>query len=177
MKRFFSLALLAFLIPLAIQNSLAEPVPVVLLGQSDARLLAIETQLAQMINEERASRHLPLLVYDSRLAEVARAHSAEMRDQKYFSHESPTPKLQWPLDRYQEGMQQTPRLVAENIYRRWSSRRGLPADSAKQAHQSLMNSPGHKANILLSSATRIGIGIEANSNGDIWVTEMFAKPR
>jgi len=175
MKRFFSFALLVFLIPLAIQNSLAAPV--VLLPQSDARLLAIETQLAQLVNEERASRHLPLLVYDSLLAEVARAHSAEMRDQKYFSHESPTPKLQWPLNRYQEGMQQTPRLVAENIYRRWSSRRGLPPDSAKQAHQSLMNSPGHKANILLPSATRMGIGVEANSNGDIWLTEMFANPR
>jgi len=177
MKRFFSLALLVFLIPLALQISFADPAPVVLLAQGDARLLAMETQLAQLINEERASRHLPVLVYDSRLAEVARAHSAEMRDKKYFSHESPTPKLQWPLDRYQEGMQQTPRLVAENIYRRWSSQRGLPDDSATQAHQSLMNSPGHKANILLPSATRIGIGIEANSNGDIWVTEMFAKPR
>ena len=177
MKRFLSILLLTFLIPVAIQNPLfAAPAPVVLLKQSDARLLAIETQLTQLINQERASRHLPLLVYDSQLADVARAHSAEMRDKKYFSHESPTPRLQWPLNRYQEGMQQTPRLVAENIYRRWGGQRGLPADSAKQAHQSLMNSPGHKANILLESATRLGIGVEADADGDIWVTEMFARP-
>lgn len=176
MKRFLSIALFTFLIPFAIQNPLLAA-PATLLKQSDARLLAIETQLAQLINRERASRHLPLLAYDVRLADVARAHSAQMRDEKYFSHESPTPQLQWPLNRYQQGMQKTPRLVAENIYRRWSSRRGLPADSAKQAHQSLMNSPGHKANILLASVTRMGIGVQANSNGDIWVTQMFSRPR
>lgn len=180
MKRFLSIALLASFIFLAIASSSktvhAAPASTVLLKQSDARLLAIETQIALLVNQERASRHLPLLAYDSRLADVARAHSAEMRDEKYFSHESPTPQLQWPLDRYQEGMQRTPRLVAENIYRRWSSQRGLPTDSAKQAHQSLMNSPGHKANILLPSVTRLGIGVQVNSNGDIWVTEMFAKP-
>lgn len=181
MKRFLSIALYLSFISIAIvanQKSLsAAPASKALLRQSDARLLEIETQLVQLVNGERAARHLPLLTYDSRLADVARAHSAEMRDEKYFSHESPTPQLQWPLNRYQEGMQRTPRLVAENIYCRWSSQRGLPADSAKQAHQSLMNSPGHKANILLPSVTRLGIGVQANSNGDIWVTEMFSRPR
>ncbi|MEO6908509.1 MAG: CAP domain-containing protein [Abditibacteriaceae bacterium] len=181
MKRFLSIAPFLLFISFTIvvkQKSLsAASAPTVLLRQSDARLLAIETQLAQLVNEERDSRHLPLLTYDSRLADVARAHSAEMRDEKYFSHESPTPQLQWPLNRYQDGMQQTPRLVAENIYRHWSSQRGLPAGSAEQAHQGLMNSPGHKANILLPSVTYLGIGVQANSNGDIWVTEMFAKPR
>jgi len=181
MKRFLSIVLFVSIISVAIASStksvFAAPVPTVLLKQSDARLLAIETQLAQLINQERASRHLPLLVYDPRLADVARAHSAEMRDKKYFSHESPTPELQWPLNRYEKGMQQTPRVVAENIYRRWGGERGLPSDSATQAHQSLMNSPGHKANILLPSVTRLGIGVEADADGAIWVTEMFALPQ
>jgi uncharacterized protein YkwD len=181
MKRFLSIALLLASLSFAIvsnQTSLsAAPAPNLLLPQSDARLLAIETQLAQLINQERASRHLALLVYDSQLADVARAHSAEMRDKKYFSHESPTPRLQWPLNRYEKGMQQTPRVVAENIYRRWGGERGLPSDSATQAHQSLMNSPGHKANILLPSVTHLGIGVEADADGAIWVTEMFALPQ
>lgn len=177
MKRFLSIALLVFFIPLVVQSPLpAASAPVALLKQSDARLLAIETQLAQLVNQERAKRHLPLLAYNSALADVARAHSAEMRDDKYFSHESPTPQLQWPLNRYHEGMQKAPRLVAENIYRRWGGQRGLPSDSAIAAHSSLMNSPGHKANILLPSATRLGIGVQANADGDIWVTEMFAHP-
>ena len=170
MKRFILPFLLLFIF-----WAKANAAPAVL-KQGDARLLSIETQLGKLINDERARRHLPLLVYDSRLAEIARAHSAEMRDQKYFSHESPTPQLQWPLNRYQKGMGRTPRLVAENIYRCWGGSRGLPADSAQQAHQSLMNSPGHKANILLESATRLGIGVEANADGDIWVTEMFVNP-
>lgn len=174
MKRFLSLLLFVFAISFVTPLLAA---PTAQLKQSDARLLAIEMQIAQLINKERASRQLPLLAYDSRLAEVARANSAQMRDKKYFSHESPTPELQWPLNRYQQGMQRTPRLVAENIYRRWSSKRGLPSDSAKQAHQSLMDSPGHKANILLASVTHMGIGVQANANGDIWVTEMFSRPR
>jgi uncharacterized protein YkwD len=181
MKRLFSIVLFVSLISLTIVSSsksvFAAPAPIALLKQSDARLLAIETQLAQLINEERASRQLPLLTYDPQLADVARAHSAEMRDKKYFSHESPTPQLQWPLNRFQEGMQQTPRIVAENIYRRWGGEPGLPSDSAEQAHQSLMNSPGHKANILLKSVTQLGVGVEANANGDVWVTEMFSWPR
>jgi uncharacterized protein YkwD len=176
MKRFISSLLFLLLISSAVISAPKSNAATVLLKQSDARLLAIETQLGELINQERAGRHLSLLVYDSQLAEVARAHSAEMRDEKYFSHQSPTPQLEWPLNRYQEGMKHTPRLVAENIYRRWGGSRGLPPDSARQAHQSLMNSPGHKANILLPSATRMGIGVEANAKGDVWITEMFVNP-
>lgn len=159
------------------QAIFASPAPMVTLHQSDARLLAIETELARLINQERAKRDLPLLTYDVKLSDVARAHSAEMRDEKYFSHESPTSLLQWPINRFQKGMQQTPRFVAENIYHRWGGSPGLSSDSAMQAHQSLMNSPGHKANILLSSVTRLGIGITADAKGDIWVTEMFSRLR
>jgi len=173
MKRLFLFLLLIPSFVIFIPNANAAEV---LLKQGDARLLAIETQLSKLINTERASRHLPLLAYDSRLAEVARAHSAEMRDQKYFSHESPTRQLEWPLNRYQQGMKQTPHLVAENIYHSWSSKRGLPPDAAKSAHQSLMNSPGHKANILLTGITHLGIGVVSDDKGNLWITQMFARP-
>jgi len=173
MKRFSPLLLL---LCSALLSSLKANAAPVLLKQSDARLQAMETQLSKLINAERASRQLPLLAYDSRLAEVARAHSAEMRDQKYFSHQSPTRQLEWPLDRYQQGMQRTPQLVAENIYNSWSSKRGLPPDAAKRAHQSLMNSPGHKANILLARATHVGIGVVSDDKGNLWITQMFARP-
>jgi uncharacterized protein YkwD len=176
MKRFISNLLFLLLISSAILSASKANAETVVLKQSDARLLAIETQLSKLINAERAGRHLQLLAYDSRLAEVARAHSAEMRDKKYFSHESPTPRLQWPLNRYQEGMENTPHLVAENIFQRWGGTPGVPADSAQQAHQAFMNSPGHKANILLPSATRVGIGVVADADGNVWVTEMFSRP-
>ena len=47
---------------------------------------------------------------------------------------------------------------------------------AQAAHAALMKPPGHRSNILLPGVTRIGIGIMANATGDLWVTQMFARP-
>lgn len=146
------------------------------LAPTDARLTTLEKQLFDLVNEARKKEGLPLLAFDSALSEVARAHSAEMRDKNYFAHESPTAALRRPLDRYRIGIGGTPRLIAENIFRSWGYRRGISQSGATQAHNSLMNSPGHHANILRSGPTRIGIGFVANSNGDLWVTQLFARP-
>lgn len=146
------------------------------LSQSDARLSKLENLMFGYVNAEREKAGLRPLALDSNLSEVARAHSGEMRDKNYFAHESPTESLKGPLERYRLGIGSTPRLVAENIFRSWGSRREISDEQAQHAHKSLMNSPGHRANILRSGPTRIGIGFVANANGDIWVTQMFAKP-
>jgi uncharacterized protein YkwD len=146
------------------------------LAQSDARLAKLENLMFGYVNAAREKAGLKPLALDSTLSEVARAHSAEMRDKDYFAHESPTANLKTPLDRYQLGIGSTPRLVAENIFRAWGSRKEITDAAALRAHNSLMNSPGHRANILRSGPTRIGIGFVANENGDIWVTQMFSKP-
>jgi uncharacterized protein YkwD len=109
------------------------------------------------------------------MASVARAHSAEMRDKKYFAHQSPTPALREPLDRYIAGMGQRPRLVAENVYRVWGGRSFLTEKDVRDAHQALMDSPGHRSNILLEGATKIGIGFTANAGGDLWITQLYAR--
>ncbi len=146
-----------------------------LLETSDARIEKLETFLFGLVNAERRSRNLPLLRYDARMASVARAHSAEMRDKKYFAHESPTPDLREPLDRYIAGTGQRPRLVAENIYRAWGARSFLNEKDVRAAHQALMESPGHRSNILLEGATKMGIGITSNASGDLWITQLFAR--
>jgi uncharacterized protein YkwD len=84
--------------------------------------------------------------------------------------------LREPLDRYKAGIGKTPRLVAENVFRAWGSRSFLNDSDIRDAHKSLMNSPGHRSNILVDGATRMGIGIVANSTGDIWITQLFARP-
>ena len=45
--------------------------------------------------------------------------------------------------------------------------------SVHSAHQGLMNSPGHRANILNPSFTEIGIGIRRKGNGQYYITQMF----
>jgi len=145
------------------------------LPQSDAQLAALEKLLMQRVNGERAKAGLESLVWDGALASVSRAHSAEMRDKKYFAHESPVAALKNPIDRYRAAFGKTPHVVAENVYRSWGSPRKLGEAEIEAAHEALMKSPGHRANILYADVRRIGIGIVVNANGDLWVTQMFAR--
>ncbi len=41
-------------------------------------------------------------------------------------------------------------------------------------HRNLMNSPGHRANILDPRMTRIGIGVTTGPNGLVYVVQLFA---
>jgi len=144
-------------------------------AQTDARLGELEKFMVSRINEERRALGLKPFAIDSLLADTARAHSVEMRDKRYFAHDSPTATLAEPIDRYRLAFGRTPPLVAENIYRSWGSPRRLESKDVEEAHISLMKSPGHYANIVLPQATRVGIGFAVNGAGDLWVTQMFAR--
>ena len=146
------------------------------LANNDARIAKLEQLIFRLINQERVARGLNELQWSDDLADVGRAHAAEMRDKHYFAHESPTPGLESPLARYVEGTGRTPRLIAENIYRAWGSHSFLNEQDLRVAHKALMDSPGHRQNILLGSANSLGVGLVADSTGDIWLDEMFSKP-
>ena len=115
---------------------------------------------------------------DPLLVHIARGHSQEMCDLNYFDHHSPTSGQITPMDRYVKGLHDsgldTPPylLVGENIY--YCS---VFNDTYNVAygHQALMNSPGHRANILEPRFARIGVGTYQDAHGQFWVTEMFLK--
>lgn len=144
-------------------------------AQNNAQLAAFERDMAQMVNAARRNAGLPPLAYDASLAQVSRAHSLEMRNRNYFAHESPTASLRNPQDRYRAAFGRVPAMVAENVYREWGTPRQVSAAQIGRGHVSLMNSPGHRANILDRRVRRIGIGIITNSKGDIWITQMFSR--
>ena len=137
-----------------------------------------ESEFIQRINAERVSRGLNALTVDPLLVQVARGHSQEMCDLNYFDHHSPTAGEITPMDRYVKGLHDsgadTPAylLVGENIF--YCS---VFNDTYNVAygHQALMNSPGHRANILEPRFARIGVGTYQDSHGQFWVTEMFLK--
>jgi uncharacterized protein YkwD len=106
-----------------------------------------EQRMLDLVNGERARAGLQALAADERLRQVARAHSLEMFQLDYFSHTSPTAGS--PFDRmHAAGI---PFLVAgENL---------AYAPNVESAHQGLMNSPGHRANILRPEFGRVGIGV------------------
>ena len=147
------------------------------LEQSNARLKTAEQLLVQLVNAERAKAGLAALTNDGQLADTARAHSAEMRDRKYFSHKSPTPGLHGLLDRYRAVFQTSPAVISENICGGGSLSPQFGEQDVKRAHASLMDSAGHRTNILDSTVTHVGLGIITDASGKFWITQMFSRPQ
>jgi uncharacterized protein YkwD len=121
------------------------PLPIRPLGELEPDPAA-EQRMLELVNVERSRANLRPLAADERLRQVARAHSLEMFQLNYFSHTSPTSGS--PFDRMRAAG--IPFLVAgENL---------AYAPNVEIAHQGLMNSPGHRANILRPDFGRVGIG-------------------
>jgi uncharacterized protein YkwD len=92
---------------------------------------------------------------------VARAYSADMFARGYFSHLDPDGKS--PFDRMRAGDVEFG-TAGENL---------ALAPTLKLAHQGLMNSPGHRANILKPEYRTVGIGIVDGGAYGLMVTQDF----
>ena len=123
-----------------------------------------ERQMFDLINEERTAAGLRALIWDDRLLPVARQHSEEMFRLKYFAHHSPTSGT--PFDRLKNaGI--TYSRAGENL---------AYAQSVSVAHRGLMQSQGHRENILRPEFTRIAIGVVSAGAYGRMFTQMFATP-
>ncbi len=118
-----------------------------------------ETEVVRLVNEIRTKNGLKALTEDWELSRVARYKSQDMKDNRYFSHNSPV--YGSPFDMIKNfGISY--RTAGENIAKGQSTPQAVV--------NAWMNSSGHRANILNSSYTRIGVGYVAN--GRYW-TQMF----
>lgn len=121
----------------------------------------LEARMLELVNQERAKAGLKPLKADPELAEVARAHSRDMLARGYFSHVTPEGKKASDRAR-QAGASYL--LMGENL---------AFAQTLPIAHQGLMNSPGHRANILRPQFGRVGIGVlDAGAHG-LMITQNF----
>jgi len=127
-----------------------------------------EARFVELTNKERVQRGLSHLEVDPLLVEIARAHSKEMSDKHYFSHHSPTPGIETPLDRYLASVTWRPSwaLVGENLFY-------CSIVDVDRGHTAFMNSPTHKSNVIEPRYDHIGVGIYVDARGEFWVTEMF----
>ncbi|MGH2451258.1 MAG: CvpA family protein [Candidatus Limnocylindria bacterium] len=123
-----------------------------------------ERQMVELVNEERVARGLAPLALDPRLVPVARAHSTEMFELEYFSHESPVTGS--PFDR----------LDAAGIAYRRAGENLAYAHSVTVAHGGLMDSPGHRENILRPEFTHIGVGVVSAGPYGRMFTQLFLTP-
>lgn len=114
----------------------------------------LEYEMLLLVNAERKKAGLPALAADEELRKAARSHSEDMFTRGYFSHL--TPDGVGPFQRMKKwGIRYT--KAGENL---------AYASTLEKAHTGLMNSPGHRAAILNTGFTRIGIGIiDAGENG------------
>lgn len=125
----------------------------------DSTVTKYEKEVVRLVNDIRKENGLKELTYDWQLSRVARIKSEDMRDNKYFSHTSPTYGSPFQMIK---SFGITYRSAGENIARGQATPQAVV--------NAWMNSAGHRANILNSSFTHIGVGFAAN--GRYW-TQMF----
>ncbi|WP_415401460.1 CAP domain-containing protein [Tateyamaria sp. SN3-11] len=137
-----------------------------------------ERQMLDLINQERAARGIDALTLELRLNDASEDHSAWMDDTLTFSHtgaggSDPGDRMRAADFEFSGNW-----TWGENIA--YQSERGAPgiSDDVIDLHNSLMNSPGHRANILNPAFELIGIGIEVGDNRGfdaVYVTQKFAR--
>jgi len=132
--------------------------------ESDAR--AVAEHLLAAIADERKRGGLRALKLDKRLTKIALAHSEDMVEHGFIAHSSK--RTGDATARVRAGGLDA-LLVLENIGRGYS---------AAELHRGLMESPGHRGNIMHADAREIGIGVVAEREGDRYafiVTELFTQ--
>ncbi len=130
------------------------------------RLTSQEQRMLELVNSERTKNGLSALKVDLEVTRVARIKSQDMVDNNYFSHYSPT--YGSPFDMMKSfGINYL--HAGENI---------AANSSVEKAHTALMNSSGHRKNILSPDFTHIGIGIKTSDKYGLMFTQMFiSKPK
>jgi uncharacterized protein YkwD len=124
-------------------------------AQAEERMLAL-------LNQARAAAKLGPVTPDPELRVMALAHSVDMVEHHFFGHVSPT--TGGPEDRARAAGFLVS-LVGENV---------AAAATPEVAHEGLMSSPGHRANMLRAEFTHVGIGATKNDNGLV-VTMVFGR--
>jgi uncharacterized protein YkwD len=121
----------------------------------------LEAEMLKLVNAERVKNGLRPLAADPQLLPVARAQSNDMFMRGYFAHNNPEGKT--PFDRMKDAKVNF-LTAGENL---------ALAQTLEIAHNGLMNSPGHRANILNPSFGRVGIGIMDGGFYGLMISQEF----
>ncbi len=123
--------------------------------------------MLRLVNRARRQHGLRPLKMQDDLRKVAREHSKDMARLDYFEHKNFLGQSH--VERLQEA-KVTDIHSGENL-----AKIGGYTHPLLRAHQGLMNSPGHRANILNPSYNTVGIGIHRAENKILYFTQNFAK--
>ena len=121
-----------------------------------------QVEVLNLVNKERKANGLKPLTLNKELSNVANIKSRDMIEKGYFDHTSPT--YGSPFDMMKK-FNISYNTAGENI--------AMGQKTPSEVMNSWMNSSGHRANILNSTYTELGVGIQKDSNGTIYWTQMF----
>ena len=133
--------------------NLIYPGDVLTIPALDTSVRAYEQEVIRLVNVERAKYGLKPLTEDWELSRVARYKSQDMHDRRYFDHNSPTYGSPFQM---MKAFGLSYRSAGENIAMGYRTPQSIVTG--------WMNSSGHRANILNSSYTKIGVGYVADGN-------------
>ena len=161
-------------------------------SKPDFDFYEIERIIHDLTNQQRVNNGLSPLTFDSEISEIARAHSLDMSNRGYFSHQTPEGLV--PTDRADKaGYSCSKRVgimiysgIAENIFQgnlydsyytvngiitsySWNTNE----DIAKITVDGWMDSQGHRKNILTEMFDREGIGVVISADDKVYITQNF----
>ena len=116
-----------------------------------------------LINEDRKANGLSELPLDETLCALARIKACDMKENKYFAHQSPTfGKAADMLRRFGYSF----RSVGENIAHH---------ATVLKSEAAFMSSTGHRANILGSQWSKVGVGVCLDDSGYVYLVQLFVR--
>lgn len=133
---------------------------------------AAEAEVIRLVNVERSRRGLRPLSSNSLLSNAAKMHSTRMASvsgivglsgaMQHVLLGSDLPTVQTRAD-----------YSGYANYRAWGENIAYGYNTAQAVVTAWMNSPGHRANILSTTFTEIGVGLARNAQGVIYWTQEF----
>ncbi len=124
-----------------------QPQPAPDSGSDTSFMNADEQRMLDLVNEERVKVGLPPFKANPELVRLARLKAQDMINLGYFAHTSPTYGSPFEM------------MKAAGVAYSYAGENLAGAYNVDVAHNSLMNSPGHRANILNSNFKEVGIGV------------------
>lgn len=140
----------------------ATTAPVPTTNNTNTAVSSYEQKVVELVNVERQKAGLPALTLDTSISNVARMKSKDMADNNYFAHQSPT---------YGSAGDMLSKFGIK--WSAWGENIASGQKTPEAVVTAWMNSSGHRANIMSTNFSKIGVGYVTNSNGTPYWTQMF----
>ncbi|MDW0110073.1 CAP domain-containing protein [Sporosarcina aquimarina] len=130
--------------------------------RSEALRNGFERQLFDLTNAARVRHGRSILDWDNAVAGTGRKHSTDMAENDYFAHDN------------LQGLSPFDRIKDDGIrFKRAGENLAYGQSSSIFAHEGLMNSKGHRENILLKDYSSLGVGVSFNKDMQPYFSEEF----